>query len=189
MPVPASIVSFSSCVLLMCHFFFVLQFYGLLPAQFCCLLLAQSTIFTASVQCLRNESAYSVLKNRFSTIFSGFFLPILAWTSMFKSSVLQNFLQKTRKPIGTCPTGLIHAANLAQKILHHVGVFAVFHRKNSCACGGGFAVARVFARQAGAQAPAVKQKKRNAAISALLFYSYIRTSYPYSPKNRLAIAK
>lgn len=107
MPVPASIVSFSSCVLLMCHFFFVLQFYGLLPAQFCCLLLAQSTIFTASVQCLRNESAYSVLKNRFSTIFSSFFLPILAWTSMFKSSVFQNFLQKSRKPIGTCPTGLI----------------------------------------------------------------------------------
>ena len=109
---------------------------------------------------------------------------------MFKSSVSQNFLQKSRKPIDTCPTGLIHAANLAQKILHHVGVFSVFHRKNSCACGGGFAVAKIFAQQAGAQASAVKQKKEKCCtFSTSLSISYIRTSYPYSPKNRLAIAK
>lgn len=174
----------------MCHFFFVLQFYGLLPAQFCCLLLAQSTIFTISAQYLRNESAYSVLKKPFFDNFHPFRIPILACTSMFKSSVLQNFLQKSRKPIDTCPTGLIHAANLAQKILHHVGVFSVFHRKNFCACGGGFAVARVFRAASRCTGACCEAKKREMLhFQHFSSISYIRTSYPYSPKNRLAIAK
>ena len=154
----------------MCHFFFVLQFYGLLPAQFCCLLLAQSTIFTASVQCLRNESAYSVLKNRFSTIFSGFFLPILACTSMFKSSVFQKFSPKKSKTHRHMSDGSDPCSEPRAKNPTSCRRFRRISSQKFLRMRRRFRGRKGFRAASRCTAPAVKQKEKCCNFSTSLLY-------------------